>query len=199
MRSIASRPARERHSGAVGGIALPPRQHHNRSAELHPAVEVDNVLVGEAYAARRDGLANVFRLIGTMDTVQRILAIGIEIEGARTHGVLRATGHIRRQRPKALVLTGGWGPARPLRHAADLGDAGPALRLLSDSHAVADCLAVRLDQVEIATVGIDDDRSGRFPAMIIDDMALVRLGNSDLGVWRPGEQLLIVRLQRSGG
>src|SRR5260370_32398962 len=102
------------------------------------------------------------------------------------------------ERAEALLLAGSWGPTRPLGHAADLGDARPALRLLSHRNAVADGPSVRLDQVEIAIVGIDDDRSGRFPAVIVDDMALERFGNSDLGVRRPGEQFLIVRLLRCG-
>src|SRR5258706_2917240 len=105
---------------------------------------------------------------------------------------------MRRERAEALLLTGSWGPARPLGHAADLGDAGPALRLLSHRNAVADGLAVRLDQVEIAVVGVDDDRSGRFAAVIVDDMALERLGNFGLDEGGPGGQFLFARLEGCG-
>src|SRR5260370_30002462 len=154
-----SRPAGERQLGTIGRITLTGRQRHDRGAELHPAVEVDHVLVGEPDAARRDRVADIFRLVGAVDPVQRVLAVGVEVQAARAHWVLRTTRHMRRERAKTLLLTGGWGPARPLGHAADLGDAGPALRLLSYRNTEAEGLAARLDQGGKAIVGISDDRA----------------------------------------
>ncbi len=90
----------------------------------------------------------------------------------------------------------GRGPTRPLRHIADLGDAGPALRFLSDRDAIADRLVLLLNQIEVAIVGIDDDRPGRLLAVVFHDMALERLGNCSLSVRRSGEQFPVAGLQR---
>src|SRR5262245_2900 len=185
--SIPARHATEGELRAVGRVALAGRQHDDRRTDLHPAIEVDDVLVGEADAARGDGLADILRLVGAVTAVQRIFTIGIEVEAARAHWVLRTARHVRRKRAKALLLTRGGGPAWPLGHAANLGDAGPTLRFLADRDAIADCLATRLDQIEEAIVGIDDDRSGRFLAVIVDDMALERFGDAGLGVGRSRE------------
>ena len=50
--------------------------------------------------------------------------------------------------PSRCLLTRGRNPRRPFCLVADLGDAGPSLRLLADRDAVADRLAVRQDVIE---------------------------------------------------
>ncbi len=62
----------------VRGIALPERQHHDRRAELDPVVQVDDILVGHADAAGRNRRADVFRLVGAVDAVQRVPVAGEE-------------------------------------------------------------------------------------------------------------------------
>src|SRR5215472_7729826 len=131
-----------------------------------------------------------------MDPVQRVLAIGVEVQGTCTHGVLWATRHTRRERAEALLLTGSWDPIRPLGHIADLGDAGPVLRLLAHRDPVTDRLMVLLDKIEIAVIGIDDDRPGRLSAVIVHNVPLERLRNGGLSVRRSGEQFLVAGFER---
>jgi len=45
----------------------------------HATVEVNHVLIGHANAARRDGAADIFWLIGAVDAVLRVLAAGVQI------------------------------------------------------------------------------------------------------------------------
>src|SRR5215510_7668058 len=69
------------------------REHNDNRADLDTIEEVDHVLVGHADAARRDCSADIFGLVGAIDAVLRVLAAGVQIEPARTHRILRATGH----------------------------------------------------------------------------------------------------------
>src|ERR1051326_3401996 len=104
---------------------------------------------------------------------------------------MRAAGDEGRQRAEALLLAGGRRPARPLLHAADLGDAAPDLGVLADGYAVADRLVVRLDVVQELGVGIDDDRARRFLAVERDDVAPELLGDGGLRIGQVRPQLLV--------
>src|SRR5581483_6754329 len=121
--------------------------------------------------ARGDRLADIFRLVGAVDAVERVLVALVEIEGARAHRVLRTRADIGRH-VHALALAGRRRPGRPLGHALDLGDARPGHRLFADGHAVADRLAAGQHVIEVARIGIDHDRAGRFLAVIVDDVPL---------------------------
>ena len=57
----------------------PWREDNNNRAELYATVEVNHVLVGHANAARRDGSADIFWLIGAVDAVLRVLAARVQI------------------------------------------------------------------------------------------------------------------------
>ena len=57
-------------------------QRRHNSADLHPAVEIDRILIGYADAARGNRLSDVFGLVGAMDAVQRVLATRVEVQGA---------------------------------------------------------------------------------------------------------------------
>src|SRR6516164_2254345 len=61
------------HSRIERRVPLLRGQHHHHGAQLHALVEVDDVLVGHADAARGDRLANVFRLVGAVDAVEGVL------------------------------------------------------------------------------------------------------------------------------
>src|SRR5262249_24162461 len=52
--------------------------------------------------------------------------------------------------------------------------------------------------IEIVVVGIDHDRAGRFPAVIVDNGAAERLGDRRVGVTNLRQQLLVVRLEVGG-
>ena len=69
------------------------RQHHDLGAERHAIVEIRDVLVGEADAARRHALADGRRRVGAVDAEQGIA----EIHGARAERIARAAGHEARQ------------------------------------------------------------------------------------------------------
>ena len=62
-----------RHTRVEWRVALALRQHDHRGAEFHAVVEVDHVLIGHADAARGDRRADVFRLVGAVNAVQRVL------------------------------------------------------------------------------------------------------------------------------
>ena len=85
-----------------------------------------------------------------------------------------AIGNARAEPP---LDVGGRGPGRPLFLAADLGDAVPGQRLFADGHAVADRLAVRQHEVEVA-------RSRNRPR---SSPALPCGGRSRCGADRPSE------------
>ena len=65
-------------------------QHHHRRVRLDAIVEVDDVLVEHADAARRDRRADIFRLVGAVDAEQRILVTLIEIQGACAERIVGA-------------------------------------------------------------------------------------------------------------
>src|SRR5262249_4114304 len=67
-------------------------QHDHLGADADPTVEVDDVLVGHAEAARRHRLADGFRLVRSMDAIER----GAEIHRARTERIGAAALHVAR-------------------------------------------------------------------------------------------------------
>ena len=48
------------------------RQHHNAGADVHAAVEVGDVLVGQADAAGGHALADGVRRVGAVDAIDRV-------------------------------------------------------------------------------------------------------------------------------
>src|SRR5262245_42546609 len=64
----------------VGRVARAGCQHHHDGAHLHPAVEVDDVLIGHPNAAGGDRVADPARLIGAMDAEQRIPRTLVEVD-----------------------------------------------------------------------------------------------------------------------
>jgi len=128
-----------------------------------------------------------------VDAEQRVLVAGVEVDAARAHRIVRAAFDEVRQRAQPLLLAGGRHPTRPLFLAANLGDAGPSLRLFADGHAVAEGFAVGHHVVEELVVGIDHDRARCFLAVILDDVTLVGHRDRRLGVRRVRQQLLVAR------
>ena len=54
-------------------IALLRRKHHDNGAFLDAAIEIDDILIGQADAAGRNRRADIFRLVGAVDAIQRVL------------------------------------------------------------------------------------------------------------------------------
>ncbi len=69
------------------------RQHHDLGADIDPAEQIGDVLIGQADAARRDELADRRGIVGAVDAV----LAGAEIHRARAERVARAAGHEARQ------------------------------------------------------------------------------------------------------
>ena len=172
-------------------------QHHHDGAQLHPVIEVDDVLIGHPDAAGGDRCADIFRLVGAVNPEQRVLAARIQIHRARAHRIIRSRRHEGRH-AEPLDFARGRMPGRPLGHAADLGDAGPRHGFLADGDAVADRLAVVQHVIEIVVVGIDHDRTGQLLAVIFHDRAAEGLGHRNIGVADLGQQFLVVRLEIGG-
>jgi hypothetical protein len=60
------------------GIVTRSQHHHSRS-DLHPAVEIDHILIGYPDAARGNPTSDVFGLVGAVDAIQRVLAASVEV------------------------------------------------------------------------------------------------------------------------
>ena len=106
-----------------------------------------------------------------MDAVERVAAIVIEIEGARTERVIRTASREADMRP-ALHHLGRRRPIRPFGLPLDLGFTRPPKGLITHSHAVADGFAIGLDPIEIFLLGIDDDCAGLLASRVVDLVAL---------------------------
>src|SRR5262245_36081778 len=164
-----------RSSGPETGEATARGENDDRRSHSHPLVEIDHVLVGHADAAGRYRTADVFRLVGAVDAIQRVLAPLVEIDRSCPQGIGRTAGDARRVRAEPGLDLRGRNPVRPLRHLADAGHARPRHRFLADRDAVADRLAARHDQVKKARIGIDDDHAWRLGALIGHDVPAGRV------------------------
>src|SRR5262249_4390194 len=134
-------------------------QHHHKRAHLHVAVKIDDVLVGQPYAARRNGMSDPSRLVPAVDAVERVLAARVKIERTRTHWIAGAAFDIVRKRAESPLLILGRRPSWPFFLAADRGNAGPGLSILAYDRAVADRLTFGKHVVNVACGGIDQDRA----------------------------------------
>src|SRR5207248_11618068 len=144
-----------RHLRAERRIVLLRREHDDDGVDLDAAVEIDRVLIGHADTAGRDRLADIFRLVGAVNTVQRVLVAGIKVHTAGAHRIVRTAGDKGRQWTEPFLLTGSRHPRRPFLQTTDLGDAAPGLRFFADGDAVADRLPFRQHVIEKLVVAID--------------------------------------------
>src|SRR5262249_56946012 len=145
-------------------------QHHHKRAHLHVAVKINDVLVGQPDAARRNGMSDPSRLIGAVDAIERVLAARVEIERTRTHWIDGAAFDIVRKRAESPLLILGRRPSRPFFLAAHCGHAGPGLSILAYDRAVADRLTFGKHVVNVACGGIDQDRAWRFLPVVSNDL-----------------------------
>ncbi len=79
------------------------RQHDDGRTQLRPRGEVDDIFVGHTDAAGRNGLADVFRLIGAVNAVQRVLAAFVKVERTRAQRILRASSNAGRVGTEPLL------------------------------------------------------------------------------------------------
>src|SRR5438105_12671143 len=67
--------------------ALSRSENDDRRSHLHPVIEINDVLIGHAYAAGRYGSADIFRLIGADDAAHRDGIVLAWLSGAPIHGL----------------------------------------------------------------------------------------------------------------
>ncbi len=67
-------------------------------ADRHAVVEIDDVLIEQADAARGDGLADGLRLGGAVQAEERVVAVAIKIERAGAKRIFRAALNARRRK-----------------------------------------------------------------------------------------------------
>ena len=70
-------------------VALAARQNHDPCPQPDAIVKVDHILLGYADAARRNGVANVFRLSDAVNPVKRVL---VALEKVRRPRARTTTG-----------------------------------------------------------------------------------------------------------
>ena len=143
------------------------RQHHHARADLHPGVEVGDVLVGEPDAARGHEGADGRRLIGAVDAIDRLA----EIESARAERIAVTAGHEARQIGLALDHFFRRMPIRPLRHLGNPLGARPSEALAAHADAVAQRLALAEHEIEVGILRVDDERAGRLLGVVVDQRA----------------------------
>src|SRR5262249_54722205 len=95
--------------------------------------------------------------------------------------------------PMPPLLTRGRRPSWPFFLAADCRHARPSLRILAHDRAVADRLTFGQHQVNVARVGIDQDRAWRFLAVISNDLTPIGGRNPRLPIGRVRQLLPVAR------
>src|SRR5579872_3915659 len=84
-------------------------------SDRHAIKEIDDVIVDQPEAARRDGVAYRLGLVRAMDTIDRLA----QVQSARAQGIAGAAGHETRQIGLALDHLRRRAPIRPFLLAAD--------------------------------------------------------------------------------
>src|SRR3954451_22862081 len=145
------------------------RLHHDDlGADIDAAVEIDDVLVAHADAARGDVGADGPGFVGAVDTVKR----RAEIHRARAERIFRAAFHVPGQVGTACDHFRRRGPGRPFALRRDRLHAGPGEAGAADADAVAHRPTVALDEIEKLVRRIDHDRAGTFIAAIVNELFL---------------------------
>ena len=98
------------------------KANNHCGADFDAIVEIDDVVIGHANAARRGRCADGMRLVGTVDAVLGVA----EIQRARAEWIGGATVHMTWQIGPALEHFRRWGPIRPFA-------------LVGDGHRTAPC------------------------------------------------------------
>ena len=106
------------------------RKHHDKRSDPHSIVEIDGVLVGHTDAARRDGMADIFRLIGAVNPVQRVRVAFIKVQRPCPHRIVRSWADVSWNIAKPTPDFLGWHPGWPFLHPPDFGDPRPGERSL---------------------------------------------------------------------
>src|SRR5262249_1107708 len=112
-------------------------------------------------------------LVPAMGAVKGVLIAGVKVQRARTHRIVRTAFDIVWKRAEPPLLALGRRPSRPFFLAADRGHAGPGLTIFAYDRAIADRSAFGEHVINVACIGIDQDRARRFLAVILNDLPLI--------------------------
>src|SRR5579864_6595292 len=115
------------------GLQLRLLPHHDLGAHGHSVIEVGDIGVDEAEAARRHFRADRIRAVGAMNAIDR----GAEIHRPRAERVTRTACHEARQIGLALDHLRWWHPVRPFGLAADVQKPLPLKTIAADADAVS--------------------------------------------------------------
>src|SRR6478672_12188487 len=129
----------------------PSSQHDDRRADVHPLIEVHDVVIVHANAAEGHVSANGVRAIGAMNGV----FAAAQRQGRSAHGILRATA--RNEIGRAGLFHFDFGGRRPCGSqelAVDVATAGPCFSGFADPDGIADSLAIAEYEIEFALAGL---------------------------------------------
>src|ERR1700722_2138409 len=174
--------------------------HHHRSADVHPTIEVDRIHVAHADAARGDVPPDFRRLVGAVDADECVSVVLEEIERAGAERIVPPTFEgpvllIDLELRPALHNRSRRHPGRPFLHRSDLGAAGPSHILGAACDPVLDRLAMGQNVIEIVVGGVDDYGARLLGRLILDNAAAG--GNRPLVRFRKRHHLLFPRAQRA--
>src|ERR1700733_12063927 len=91
------------------------REDDDGRALLHAIKEIDDILIGHANAAGRYGLADIFRLVGAVYTIQRVLVALVKVERPRAERIGRPSRNAWWVRTETRLNLRRRDPVRPFR------------------------------------------------------------------------------------
>src|SRR5262249_30977240 len=136
-------------------------------------------------------------LVRAVDAIERVLPVGIKVARGGALWIGAPAFDVARKGSWPPLLIRGWRPPWPFFLAADGGHARPSLSVFAHDRAVANRLTFGEHVVDVACVGIDQDRAWRFLAVISNDLTPIGGRNPRLPVGR-GRQLLPVARREIG-
>jgi hypothetical protein len=169
------KPVLSRSSGRFAGP-----EHDDFRADRRAVVEIDDVLIRQADAARRDVGANGPGFIGAVDAVERVLVAAPEVHGPCAKRIIGTAlhadaalqlHHVLAQLGLARQHFRGRIPIGPFLLAMHCRTPGPNKALRADAHAIANGLSGVVDEVKKMTTWIDDDCSRPLVCRVGDDLA----------------------------
>src|SRR5271165_4620692 len=152
------------------------RQHDHLRLDGRSWIEVEHVLTEEAGAAACNAGPDRVRIAGAVDRVERVLAVLIEVKRAGAERIVETSWHaagVFGRLGLALDHLLGRRPDGPFGLAPDVSVTAPQELRAADIGAIAGGVSVAFDAVKIVVAGIDDNRAGRFIAVVAHYLAKI--------------------------
>ena len=159
------------HSAMKYGCLLPLQNNDTRSVS-HCSEQLENMFIQHANTARRCKLSDTPWLVCSMNPIERIATIPIEVEGARTQWVARPARNVRWQRritsPHVRCRCPPW-PLGPSRYN---GFTTPPPAIPAHRNSEPDRAAGTIHIIEHPLLLIDEDRTDGFGAGVGHRLAM---------------------------